>query len=136
MMQLENARNEAHFAQENNKDYIDEQKEKKSLEYESKIKEIKEATGLSSISEVLNKIEGQQGTREHLEKLRDENEDKLKEMKAELKEIEISYEEMKFNSSHAKESHNQALEDELQQHLTRAQEHMRKEQVNNVNATR
>ncbi len=128
-MQLENARNEAHFAQENNKDHIDEQKEKKSLEYEVKIKEIKEATGVSAINDVLSKIEGQQSTREHLEKLKDENEQRLKEMKTALREIQSTFEEIKYSSSHAKHNHNEAMAEEVKQHLIEAQQKMQKDHV-------
>lgn len=120
-MQLESAHNEAHTAQESHKESVDDHKEKKVMEYEAKMKEIKETIGASSIHDVLNKVEGQQVTKENLQKLRLENEKRLKEMRTNLAEVQAQFEDIKYSSAHSNKAHSTVFEQELSDHLVKAQ---------------
>jgi len=85
--QLENEANEANAA-----------KTKINI-FENAFHKIKEATGVSDVNEVIQKIIGQEGTTENLMMLTKENQARLGGLTEETKELKKNVEEMKYSSN-------------------------------------
>ncbi|KAK2155197.1 hypothetical protein LSH36_246g02041 [Paralvinella palmiformis] len=92
-----------------------EDEQQKIMEYESWFQQIKEATGVSGIQEVVLRFENQENTRGRLESLKKDNERTIERLKEEKEKLQAEYEEMKY-SGEAKLSSGQRLLEEFEEH--------------------
>ena len=99
-----------------NKVSFDEAKEKKMQEYEETVRHIKEATGVSSIHEVVTKLKKQGETHSQLTQLQQLNEVRIEELKKKKQEVLADYEDLKF-SGEAKNSHASRDLEEFEEHF-------------------
>lgn len=94
--------------------------EKKLAEYEEIMRLIKEATGVSDISEVIAKFQSQGETHAQLSQLQKANEAKIAELKEKKKALQVENEEMKFTGQ-TKYAHSQRTVEEFEAHLKDAE---------------
>jgi vacuolar-type H+-ATPase subunit I/STV1 len=107
---------------ERGKDVIvqyDEATEKKMSEYEETMRLIKEATGVSDITEVIAKFQSQGDTLFHLTNLQMANEKRIEQLKKKKAEVIKEYEWLRFTGE-AKQSLSQRTLDEFTTHLEEA----------------
>ena len=90
--------------------------EKKLAEYEEIMRLIKEATGVSDISEVIAKFQSQGETHAQLSQLQKANEAKIAELKEKKGQLQVENEEMKFTGQ-SKYAHSQRTLEEFEAHL-------------------
>ncbi|KAI8911720.1 hypothetical protein EDD86DRAFT_245982 [Gorgonomyces haynaldii] len=95
---------------------LDEATEKKMAEYEETMRLIKEATGVSDITEVIAKFQSQGDTLNHLTNLKQSNEERIEQLKAKKAEVMKEYEVLRFTGE-AKQSHGQKTIDEFKKHM-------------------
>ncbi|KAJ3275767.1 hypothetical protein HDV01_007234 [Terramyces sp. JEL0728] len=98
------------------KEQYDEATEKKLAEYEETMRLIKEATGVSDISEVIAKFQSQGETHAQLTQLQKINEVKIAELKEKKKKVQKENEEFKFMGE-SKHAHSQRTIEEFETHL-------------------
>lgn len=99
---------------------FDEATEKKLTEYEETMRHIKEATGVSDITEVIAKFQSQGDTLHHLSHLQKTNEERMEHLKKQKTEVIREYEQLRFTGE-AKQSHSQRTLEEFKNHLEEAQ---------------
>lgn len=112
---MDDANAEAAGTKDTNKVQIDEEKEKKMLEYEETMRLIKEATGVGNIHELIAKLKSQNDTHAQLTQLQQLNETRIEELKKKKIEIQNEYEELVF-SGEAKNAHAQRSLVEFDEH--------------------
>lgn len=100
---------------------FDEATEKKLIEYEETMRLIKEATGVSAITEVIAKFQSQGDTLQHLSKLQESNEKRIEQLKKKKAQVIKEYEDLRFTGE-AKQSHSQRTLEEFKMHLKEAQQ--------------
>lgn len=128
MLLLENARNEAHFAQDSHKDQVDDMNDKRKLECEKTLTIIKEATGVSDVTGIIQKIDEQKHTQGQMVQLQQITEERLADLKQKLKEIQSIYEEIKY-SSQGPRHHSEVILQELKTRLAEAKAKALKDKV-------
>ena len=128
MLLLENARNEAHFAQDSHKDQVDDMNDKRKLGCEKTMTLIKEATGVSDVAGIIQKLDEQKHTQEQMTQLQDTTEARLADLKLKLKDIQSVYEEIKY-SSQGPRHHSEVMLQELQNRLVEAKAKALKDKV-------
>ncbi len=99
---------------------VDEATEKKLAEYEETMHLIKEATGVSDITEVIAKFQSQGATLEQLSTLRKTNEERIDLLKKKKAEAVREYEALKFTGE-AKQLHGQRTLEDFKKHIEEAQ---------------
>jgi chromosome segregation ATPase len=104
------------------KDQYDEQTEKKLMEYEETMRLIKEATGVSDISEVIAKFQAQQETHKQLTLLQEQNEQKIAELKEKKLKVQQENSEVKFTGE-SKNQHSQRTIEEFELQVKTAEQH-------------
>jgi len=120
--QMEDMRNDIQVVQDqSNKDHFDEAKEKKLAEYEETMRLIKEATGVSDVNDVINKVQFQGETHTHLKSLEEQNRARIQELKEHRAAIMAEYDELKY-SGESRHAASQRIIDEFQDHLKEAEE--------------
>ena len=90
---------------------------KKLKMFEDAFGRIKEATGVSDVEEVLQKIDTQESTRENLTKLSKENQIKIEELQEDLKKSGARLEELKYAGPSARSGARKII-DEIEQKCT------------------
>ncbi|KAJ3258003.1 hypothetical protein HK103_004137 [Boothiomyces macroporosus] len=103
------------------KEQYDEATEKKLAEYEETMRLIKEATGVSDISEVIAKFQSQGETHAQLTQLQKINEIKIAELKEKKKIVQKENEEFKFMGE-SKHAHSQRTIEEFESHLKQSEQ--------------
>lgn len=101
------------------KDQFDESSEKKLLEYEETMRLIKEATGVSDISEVIAKFQFQGETHAQLTLLQKGNEQKIAELKEKKAKVQAENAEFKYTGD-SKHAHSERTIEEFETHLKQA----------------
>jgi hypothetical protein len=104
-----------------NKEQYDEQTEKKLAEYEETMRLIKEATGVSDISEVIAKFQSQGETHGQLTLLQKQNEIKIAELKEKKIKVEQENADFKFTGE-SKHQHSQQTIQEFEIHLKNSEQ--------------
>jgi coiled-coil domain-containing protein 151 len=99
---------------------FDEATEKKMAEYEETMRLIKEATGVSDITDVIAKFQSQGDTLQHLSHLQKTNEERIEQLKKKKAQVIRDYEDLRFTGE-SKQSHSQRTLDEFKTHLEEAQ---------------
>ncbi|KAJ3057103.1 hypothetical protein HK097_000567 [Rhizophlyctis rosea] len=84
--------------------------------YEETMRLIKEATGVSLITEVIAKFQSQSTTHAHLSSLRSQNEARFEELKQKKRQVEEKYEELRF-SGEARGGVGERIVKEMEGHL-------------------
>ncbi|XP_034543780.1 coiled-coil domain-containing protein 151 isoform X2 [Notolabrus celidotus] len=84
--------------------------------FEEAFRRIKEATGVTDIQEIVDRFISQKETHQHLEKLKEENENMLQQLKEQKELLNQQFQDMKY-SGEAKFSSDQQLLEECDQHL-------------------
>jgi chromosome segregation ATPase len=102
------------------KEQFDESSEKKMAEYQETMRLIKEATGVSDISEVIAKFQSQKETQAQLTALQESNTSKIHELKEMKAKLLAENEEFKF-SGQSKFAHTQRTIEEFESHLREAE---------------
>jgi hypothetical protein len=95
--------------------------EKKLAEYEEIMRLIKEATGVSDISEVIAKFQSQGETHAQLSQLQKSNEAKIGDLKEKKSKLASDNEEMKF-AGQSKFAHSQRTLEEFEKHLKESED--------------
>ncbi|KAJ3044204.1 hypothetical protein HDV00_002882 [Rhizophlyctis rosea] len=91
--------------------------------YEETMRLIKEATGVSLITEVIAKFQSQSTTHAHLTSLREQNEARFEELKRKKVEVEERFEELRF-SGEARGGVGERMVREMEGHLEEARKRM------------
>lgn len=99
---------------------VDEATEKKLVEYEETMRLIKEATGVSDLTEVIAKFQSQGATLEQLSSLQKTNEERIDKLRKKKAEAIREYEELRFTGE-AKQLHSQRNLEEFKKHIEEAQ---------------
>ena len=93
--------------------------------FEDAFGKIKEATGVSDLEEVLQKIDTQESTRDNLMKLSKENQTKIEELQEDLKKSGARLEELKYAGPSARSGARKIIDD-IEQKCTEAMERREK----------
>jgi exonuclease VII small subunit len=120
---------------DNGKEQTDENLERKFQEYEEIMRVIKEATGVSDISEVIGRFEKQGERKQHLSELQSQCEKKLESTKKDLSDIQSVHDDWKFKGE-ARNVHSLNLLNELKQHLHNAQQTMKDAKIKSETSTK
>merc|ERR1719281_1067807 len=100
-------------------DYAQEERQKL-LDYEDAFHQIKDATGVSDVNEVIQKFLTQEETQENLTRLTRENQARLEQLNEERRRLRLQVEELKFSSG-GNVGRRQVIDD-FEAHLTEATE--------------
>ncbi|XP_062515772.1 outer dynein arm-docking complex subunit 3-like [Corticium candelabrum] len=91
--------------------------------YKEAMATIKEATGVSDVHEVVRRFMSQGDTKAHLERLKEENNQQLRELREEKSKLQAEFEEMKY-SGEAQLSSGQRMLEDFENHLKEAKERL------------
>ncbi|XP_068445259.1 coiled-coil domain-containing protein 151 [Clinocottus analis] len=97
------------------------EEEKAICTFEEAFQQIKEATGVTDIREIVERFISQKETNQHLEKLKEENEKTLQELKEQKELLNQEFQHMKY-SGEAKLSSNQQMQEECEMLLQTQQQ--------------
>lgn len=104
-----------------------EEEEKRITTFEEAFRKIKEATGVSDVSEVIQKFMTQEDTHNNLKQINEESQDRIDKLKNERHELQAKLEELKYSGSGLDSS--RRLVDEYEQKLAEAAANCEKERI-------